>query len=299
MIQRPYKSLFSFLRMLSESSPNQPTGKHGRISNALVSDRGPTKKHAVASRRILWLCSQETFLHDHNSSKQGLVWPLAYAHEYQKLVFPPEDGKLVNKPVFLQLHAHVHLWQRKHNLCILQHSKLSDVSSKIASDISFMNLISWSLLTNEPPHDKTNKMACALSEDSDQPGHPPSPISSLSAWIKLGFLATHWAHSEDWSDWADAQADLSLRWAHKSLCWFWHAAAQTMFNPFVPWVSYWDLGKKCRPRSARSGQDHCLNTWFSHKNKIEMKKVHQTHLKWKKDLSKICTDRMDRRVHGA
>ena len=26
----------------------------------------------------------------------------------------------------------------------------------------------------EPPHDKSNKMACALSEDSDQPGHPPS-----------------------------------------------------------------------------------------------------------------------------
>ena len=29
----------------------------------------------------------------------------------------------------------------------------------------------------EPPHDKTNKMACAPSEDSDQPGHPPSLIS--------------------------------------------------------------------------------------------------------------------------
>ena len=38
--------------------------------------------------------------------------------------------------------------------------------------------------------------------------------SSLSAWRKLGSLATHWAYSEDWSDWADAQADLSLRWAH-------------------------------------------------------------------------------------
>ena len=25
----------------------------------------------------------------------------------------------------------------------------------------------------EPHHDKTNKMACAPSEDSDQPGHPP------------------------------------------------------------------------------------------------------------------------------
>ena len=31
-------------------------------------------------------------------------------------------------------------------------------------------------LTNEPPHDNTNKMACAPSEDSDQPGHPPSLI---------------------------------------------------------------------------------------------------------------------------
>ena len=29
----------------------------------------------------------------------------------------------------------------------------------------------------EPPHDKTNKVACAPSEDSDQPGHPPSLIS--------------------------------------------------------------------------------------------------------------------------
>ena len=28
-----------------------------------------------------------------------------------------------------------------------------------------------------------------------------------------------------WPDWADAQADLSLRWAHISFCWFFHAAA--------------------------------------------------------------------------
>ena len=44
--------------------------------------------------------------------------------------------------------------------------------------------------------------------------------SLLSAWRKLGPLATHWAHSEDWSDWADAQADLSLRWAHTHLVGF-------------------------------------------------------------------------------
>ena len=35
---------------------------------------------------------------------------------------------------------------------------------------------SWWKTKCEPPHDKTNKMACAPSKDSDQPGHPPSLI---------------------------------------------------------------------------------------------------------------------------
>ena len=40
--------------------------------------------------------------------------------------------------------------------------------------------------TYEPPHDKTNKMTCAPSEDSDQPGHLPNLIR--------GF-AVHWTGS--------------------------------------------------------------------------------------------------------
>ena len=36
----------------------------------------------------------------------------------------------------------------------------------------------------EPPHDKTNKMACAPSEDSDQPGHPPSLIRVFAVRMK-------------------------------------------------------------------------------------------------------------------
>ena len=32
---------------------------------------------------------------------------------------------------------------------------------------------------NESQHDKTNKMTCATSEDSDQPGHPTSLIKSF------------------------------------------------------------------------------------------------------------------------
>ena len=31
-----------------------------------------------------------------------------------------------------------------------------------------------------------------------------SPASSLSPWRNFGSLATHWAHSKDWSDWEDA-----------------------------------------------------------------------------------------------
>ena len=63
----------------------------------------------------------------------------------------------------------------------------------------------------------------AHSKDSVQMGRMPRLIwvleSSLSAWKKLGSLATHWAHSEDCSDGADAQADLSLRWVHMPFCW--------------------------------------------------------------------------------
>ena len=38
------------------------------------------------------------------------------------------------------------------------------------------------------PHDKTNKMTCAPSEDSDQPGHPPSLIRVSTVRMKK-----HWA----------------------------------------------------------------------------------------------------------
>ena len=50
----------------------------------------------------------------------------------------------------------------------------------------------------ELPHYKTNKIACAPSEDSDQPGHPPSLIRVFAVCMKkYGILRSHWAHSED------------------------------------------------------------------------------------------------------
>ena len=80
---------------------------------------------------------------------------------------------------------------------------------------------------HEPPHDKANKMAIAPSEDSDQPVHPPSLIRVFAVRMNK-----HWILSYPLSalrrlylDLADAQADLSLRWAQRTFCWFCHEVA--------------------------------------------------------------------------
>ena len=65
----------------------------------------------------------------------------------------------------------------------------------------------------EPPRDKTSKMACAPSEDSDQPGHPPSLIRVFAVRLKKARILSYplSAKRRLCSDWADTQADLSLR----------------------------------------------------------------------------------------
>ena len=70
-------------------------------------------------------------------------------------------------------------------------------------------------------------MACAPSDDSDQPGHPPSLIRVFAVRMKKAWVLSYplSAQRRLWSDWADAQADLSLRWAHMPFCWFCHEAA--------------------------------------------------------------------------
>ena len=59
-------------------------------------------------------------------------------------------------------------------------------------------------------------MTCAPSEDSDQPGHPPSLIRVFAVRMKkhltLNYLLS--AQWRLWSDWVDTQADLSRCWAH-------------------------------------------------------------------------------------
>ena len=73
---------------------------------------------------------------------------------------------------------------------------------------------------------------CAPSEDWDQPWHLPSLIRVFAvgmkkAWV-LSYPLSAWRRL--WSDWADAQADLSLSWAHMPFCWFCHEAAHSNFH---------------------------------------------------------------------
>ena len=62
-------------------------------------------------------------------------------------------------------------------------------------------LLGWFVplfFTNELPHDKTNKVTVRSAKTQISLGICPVWSESLlSAWRKLGSLATHWAHSED------------------------------------------------------------------------------------------------------
>ena len=86
-------------------------------------------------------------------------------------------------------------------------------------------LKSVALISLLQEHDSGNKLAatwqnqqseCASSEDSDQAGHPPSLIRVFAVRMKIAWVHSYplSAQRRLWSDWADAQADLSLRWAH-------------------------------------------------------------------------------------
>ena len=83
---------------------------------------------------------------------------------------------------------------------------------------------------------KNNKMACTPSEDSDQPGHPPNPIRVFVARMKKSYVLSYpfSAQRRLWSDWTDAQADLSLRCAHSHFVSFFHEAHHNIKTNTVP-----------------------------------------------------------------
>ena len=108
---------------------------------------------------------------------------------------------------------------------------------------------------NESAHDKTNKMAGAPSEDSDQPGHTPSLIRVFAVRMKrvwiLSYMYPLSAQQRLRSDWTDAQADMSLSWAHLLFCWVFHAQAKCVVKILL---------KKTDTLSGRQLSQNCFES---------------------------------------
>ena len=62
--------------------------------------------------------------------------------------------------------------------------------------------------------------------------HPSSLIRVFAVRMKKAQVLSYPLRAQQrlWSDWADAQADLSLRWAHRPHCWFCHEAAHIVLK---------------------------------------------------------------------
>ena len=70
-------------------------------------------------------------------------------------------------------------------------------------------------------------------KDSDQHVHTPCMTRVLvyPSWGSPEAVEGTYEQRRLWSDCADAQADLSLRWSHKSYCRFCHALARFILLP--------------------------------------------------------------------
>ena len=88
----------------------------------------------------------------------------------------------------------------------------------------------------EPRHDKTNGISVRPAK-TDQPGHPPSLIRVFDVRMKKAWVLSYQLSAERrlWSDWGDAQADLSLRLAHSHFVGF--IMSQLSYNLYYnPWL---------------------------------------------------------------
>ena len=92
---------------------------------------------------------------------------------------------------------------------------------------------------------QNQQCGCAPSEDSDQPGHPPCLIRVFAVRMKKAWVLSYplSAQRRLWSDWADAQADLSLRWAHTYFVDF--VMSWLIFLLFFLWITGGGIGALC------------------------------------------------------
>ena len=111
-----------------------------------------------------------------------------------------------------------------HDISVRQHYKSAHWAPCSNQTLSWYD---WKIVESDvkPEQTTTTKWAAswqnqqndgAPSKDSDQPGHLPSLIRVFAVRMKKAWVLSYPLSSQQrlWSDWADAQADLSLCWAH-------------------------------------------------------------------------------------
>ena len=134
------------------------------------------------------------------------------------------------------------LWERLITIAPI-HSLWSSTArtSKFIGPVHCPNITSHYLSC---PMTKPTKWLCTEQRQISLGICPVWSESSLCAqWVAKdpNFLHTD---SEEWSDWADAQADLSLRWVHMPFCWFCHEVAHLR----VRWRGQWRRGSSYKGR---------------------------------------------------
>ena len=88
------------------------------------------------------------------------------------------------------------LWEKAQSRAVCDPSNMHDKPNNSARDVALC--VKLPQVPYGRPHDKTNKMTCAPSDDSDQPGHLPSLIRVFAIHMKKHWaLATYWAHSKN------------------------------------------------------------------------------------------------------
>ena len=124
---------------------------------------------------------------------------------------------------------------------------------------------------NKPKRQKTS-LPTFQNEDSNQPAHPRGLIEVFVVLMKKLCILGHpkCAQGRFWSDWANAQANLNLRWTHISEGIFWTLRLKYCFK--VCFASKWNL---CTIRSD------CTNVGCP-----------------RKGLRKFCSDPTDAHANG-
>ena len=83
----------------------------------------------------------------------------------------------------------------------------------------------------------------------------PSLIRAFAVHMKKAWVLSYpmSAQRRLWSNWVDAQADVSLRWAHMPFCWFCHEAAQL--------INFWTLITICEKTCSNFQHSAKVRIW--------------------------------------